>query len=54
MASTKVLSGAGIKWYQTVLSCPSKSRGVHKITDLFSSKTLFTFHTNLKGLNKYM
>ena len=44
MSASKVISGAGMKWYQLILSCPSKSRGIHKITDFIVSSKLFSYN----------
>ena len=38
MASSKVATGTGCKWFQTMVTIPAKSRGVHKITDYITSK----------------
>lgn len=38
MASSKVATGSGCKWFQTMVTIPAKSRGVHKITDYITSK----------------
>ena len=38
MSHGKVMSGTGMKWFQSVVSVPKKRRGVHKVTDAFSSK----------------
>ena len=37
MASSKVATGTGCKWFQTMVTIPAKSRGVHKITDYITS-----------------
>lgn len=45
--ASKLITGSGLQWYQTILTCPAKSRGVHKITDFVVSSMLFLFlHLN--------
>ncbi|XP_066927230.1 UPF0047 protein YjbQ-like [Clytia hemisphaerica] len=39
--ASKVLTGSGMQWYQTVITCPAKARGIHKITDFIVQKLPF-------------
>ena len=52
----KVITGTGMKWFQTSVSIPGKRRGVHKVTQVFSGLFIIIYevsHINILEVPRF-